>query len=58
MKNNQIDSAIEVFEKAIMIREKAYLYTNLASAYAKKGDEEKSRLLSQRALELGHDNEE
>ena len=57
IKNNQIDSAIEVFEKAIMIREKAYLYSNLASAYAKKGDEEKSRLLSQRALELGHDHD-
>jgi tetratricopeptide (TPR) repeat protein len=58
IKNNQIDSAIQVLEKAIMIKEKAYLYSNLASAYAKKGDEEKSRLMSQRALELGNNYEQ
>jgi tetratricopeptide (TPR) repeat protein len=57
MKNNQIDSAIEVFEKAIMMKEKSYLYSNLASAYAKKGSEEKSRLMYQRALELENNNE-
>ncbi len=57
MKNNQIDSAIEVFEKAIMMKEKAYLYSNFASAYAKKGYEEKSRLMYQKALELGNNNE-
>jgi len=57
MKNDQIDSAIEVFEKAIKRREQAYLFNNLASAYAKNGDEEKSRLMSQKALELGNNNE-
>lgn len=55
IKNNQIDSAIEVFEKAIKIEEKSYLFSNLAIAYAKVGDEEKSRLMYQRALELGND---
>ena len=58
IRHDQIDSAIALYENAIKIEEKSYLYSNLASAYAKKGDEEKSRLMYQRALELGHDNEE
>ncbi len=45
MENSQIDSAIEMFEKAINIREEPYLFSNLALAYAKKGDKEKSSLL-------------
>ena len=52
IKNNQIDYAIEILEKAIMIEKKLYLYNNLALAYAMKGDEEKSMLLYKRALEL------
>jgi protein O-mannosyl-transferase len=54
VKNNQIDSAIKIFEKAIKIREKKYLLDNLALAYTKRGDEEKSRLMQQKALELGN----
>lgn len=54
IKNGQTDSAIELYEKAIKIEAKSYLYSNLASAYAKKGDEEKSRLMQQKALELGN----
>ena len=54
VKNNQIDSAIKIFEKAIKIREKKYLLDNLALAYTKRGDEEKSRLMQQKALESGN----
>jgi Tfp pilus assembly protein PilF/flagellar biogenesis protein FliO len=54
VKNNQIDSAIKIFEKAIKIRGEKYLLDNLALAYTKKGDEEKSRLMQQKALELGN----
>jgi Tfp pilus assembly protein PilF len=57
IRHDQIDSAIALYENAIKIEEKSYLYSNLASAYAKKGDEEKSRLMYQRALELGNNNE-
>ena len=54
IKINQIDSAIEIFEKAISINKKPYLFNNLALAYEKRGDKEKSSLLYQRALELGN----
>jgi Flp pilus assembly protein TadD len=55
IKNGQIDSAIEIFEKAIKIRKEPYLYSNLASAYAKKGNKEKGRLMYKRTLELERD---
>lgn len=54
IKNGQTDSAIEIFEKAIKIKEKPYLFNNLALVYTKRGDREKSRLMQQRALELGN----
>jgi tetratricopeptide (TPR) repeat protein len=52
IKNGRTNFAIEIYEKAIKIEEKAYLYNNLALAYAQKGDKEKSRLMQRRALEL------
>jgi len=55
IKNGQINSAIEIFEKAIKMREEPYLFSNLALAYIKKGDKEKSRLMYKRALELEND---
>jgi Tfp pilus assembly protein PilF len=51
IKSGQPDSAIEIYETAIKIEKKSYLYKNLAVAYAKGGDEEKSRLMYQKALE-------
>ncbi|MEW6417916.1 MAG: tetratricopeptide repeat protein [Nitrospirota bacterium] len=55
IKTDRIDSAIEMFEKAIKIREEPYLFSNLALAYARKGDKEKGRLMYKRALELKSD---
>jgi len=55
VKTDRIDSAIEIFEKAIKIREEPYLFSNLALAYARKGDKEKNRLMYQKAVELERD---
>ncbi|HDK41675.1 MAG TPA: tetratricopeptide repeat protein [Nitrospirae bacterium] len=49
MKKNDLDMAIDVFSRGLLVREEWYLYANLSHAYAKKGEEEKSRLARQKA---------
>jgi len=56
IKMGEADRAIEILEKATKIRETPHLYYNLSQAYALKGDSEKSRLLSQRAIQLRDSN--
>jgi Tfp pilus assembly protein PilF len=53
IKMGEADLAIEILEKAMKIRETPHLYYNLSQAYALKGDNEKRRLFSQRAIQLG-----
>ena len=54
IKNDQIDSAIEIFEKAIKIKEKIIFLTILHWYTQREEMREKSRLMQQRALELGN----
>ncbi|NJD55537.1 MAG: tetratricopeptide repeat protein [Nitrospirae bacterium] len=52
IKSNRPRLAIALYEKALNVREDYTMYVNLSAAYALVGENEKSRLLRERATEI------
>jgi Flp pilus assembly protein TadD len=52
MKNNEQDKAIDILQQALTIRKEPFLYSNLAVAYAMKGDRQKGEEMYWKAVDL------